>query len=154
MKSITELDKVILVERPGDCLFLRYILDVVGYDYNSKGFLFQICGDKALVFSSYQMYTEIGIQCFAIIDQDSPVSGTIAVRNNCHRLSQQTTDIPDSIEIPKRYLFVTRISDCLNLSSQDFDDIPRLRKKLKRNVTSIEHVPEWTQELIEKLDEL
>jgi len=152
--------KIILVEGQSESLILPYFFDLYGYDYIKEGVSIVECGSKGELDRFYRLYNEFGIPCFIIFDGDKQLDSTGERQSNINKnkeilsLFQENSDYPDGTVHEKYLGFEYRLEDNLNFQVSGNVKGLKLFKKVKENITELENLPSWVEEVILKIQVL
>ena len=150
--------KIILVEGQSETLLLPYFFEILGYDFIGKGVTIVRCGDKCELDRFYRLYTEFGIPCFIIFDGDYQHRGgkdekkTIESNRCIFLLFEEAGDFPDNTAHDKYLGFTNTLNE--NLGFVTSQKGLSLYKYTRQQIQTVDHVPDWVNSVIEKIEAL
>lgn len=147
--------KIILVEGQSESLLLPYFFDLASFDYIGHGITIVRCGDKSELDRFYRLYSEFGIPCYIIFDGDNAHIGTkdeaATILKNQALLSlfDNPNNFPDN-NVHDYYLgFEGTLNDNLGIATSKKG--LSLYKYIRQHITTNDTVPNWVNEIIEKI---
>lgn len=152
--------KVILVEGESEVLILPYLFNLIGYNPILEGVTVVRCGGKSEIDRFYRLYSEFGIPCYVVFDGDyqnhntDDEKATISKNHGILSLFGVNDDYPDGI-VNDHYLgFKYRLEENLGIGDVGKAKALRLYQRTKEAIKTKEAVPDWVEQVIEKLKDL
>ena len=152
--------KIVLVEGESEVLILPYLFKLLGYDPVLDGVTIVRCGGKSEIDRFYRLYVEFGIPCFVIFDGDYQNHGTddeeatILKNHGILSLFGEADDYPDDI-VKDHYLgFKYRLEENLGIGDIGNAKALRLYQRTRESIKTMESVPPWVSQVIEKIKAL
>ena len=152
--------KVVLVEGESEVLILPYLFKLLGFDPILEGVTIVRCGGKSEIDRFYRLYSEFGIPCYIIFDGDYQNVGkddeqaTISKNHGILSMFGVEQDFPDDTVTEKYLGFKYRLEENLNIGEVGGAKALRLYQRTKEAIKTLEQVPPWVGEVIEKIKSL